>query len=434
MESPDFSAFAASANKRTTIFTAWIDWPTASLQPDMSPEEYLLRITRARRWMATAELDALVVMNSHHGTHFTGETEPHEWHDRCPARATWYILTATEDHLWLNPGMSGEHFSSARQKSRVTHLHAMVERGETTDRMEVWDVRQLALAISDLGLGKSKLGFELGDCTSLGMSYLDFERLRALLPGAEFLDGAPILRRCLQIQTEEQIANTRIACTAAVAMHDVLPSLVYVGMTEREMVRVLENHFRATFATVEGLSYRGEGGWDIRNPVTQTWIPFHARATDHKIAFGDFLARSTGGTSCNGCPGDVDRSFHVGQPSDPVRRYYDGAVACLRAMREAIRPGNRCSEVFAAYAQCAEKVGWPVRTVGRQGHGLFNGGGISVHPDCHLVLEPGMIISCEPVLGNEHGLFDVEDQFVVTRAGNETLHRPIGDELPIVAS
>ncbi len=168
MDELELTDYSRVVRDRSAIFSAGIDWPTAPLEPEMSLVEYVLRVARAREWMVDRDLDALVVMSSRHGRHFTGDIEPHEWHDRCPARATWYLLTQTEDHIWLNPGMSGEHFSSARRMTHITHLHAMVERGETADRIEVWDVRQLAVSLTELGLNTRTLGFELGDCTTLG--------------------------------------------------------------------------------------------------------------------------------------------------------------------------------------------------------------------------------------------------------------------------
>lgn len=366
---------------------AWIDHPAEPLEPDFDRPEYELRVSRARKWMAAAGLDALVITSSTHARHFTGESEPHEWHDRCPVRISYFVLTGREEHLWLNPGMGGEHLSTARRMTRVPNLHPTLERAGGS-RMEIWQVEQLATSLADLGLGARRLGFELGDCTTLGMSYLDFERLRRLMPAAEFVDGAPVLRRCLQIQTAEEIARVRVACGAAVSMHHAVASVLKLRMSERELLSELSRWFGERVAR-PGLSYRAEGGWDVRSLPRRRWSPFHAAAGDWVYAAGDVVARATGGTTFRGYPGDVDRTWHVGRPTDDVRRLYDGGVACLRAMVEAIGPGVRCSDVYAAYAAAARRVGWPERVAGRQGHGIFNGGGISVHPDCELVLGPG---------------------------------------------
>jgi len=55
-----------------------------------------------------------------------------------------------------------------------------------------------------------------------------------------------------------------------------------------------------------------------------------------------------------------------------------------------------------------------------------------VHLDNHTMLEPGMILSVEPMFGNAHGFYDLEDQYVVTERGAEYLHEPAPEELPVV--
>lgn len=68
----------------------WTDYPGYPLERDFSEEEYDLRVGRARRLMAEADLDALVITTSAVGHWFTSLLEPHEWHDRCTSRSAWY--------------------------------------------------------------------------------------------------------------------------------------------------------------------------------------------------------------------------------------------------------------------------------------------------------------------------------------------------------
>jgi Xaa-Pro aminopeptidase len=76
--------------------------------------------------------------------------------------------------------------------------------------------------------------------------------------------------------------------------------------------------------------------------------------------------------------------------------------------------------------------GFPERVAGRIGHGYRNTGGLSVHPDNETVLEPGMILSVEPMYATMHGFFVLEDQYLVTEAGAEPLHPLAAQSLPIV--
>ena len=75
---------------RTHHHDHWTDYPGYPLERDFSEEEYDLRVGRARRLMAEADLDALVITTSAVGHWFTSLLEPHEWHDRCTSRSAWY--------------------------------------------------------------------------------------------------------------------------------------------------------------------------------------------------------------------------------------------------------------------------------------------------------------------------------------------------------
>jgi Xaa-Pro aminopeptidase len=63
---------------------------------------------------------------------------------------------------------------------------------------------------------------------------------------------------------------------------------------------------------------------------------------------------------------------------------------------------------------------------------LRNSGGLSVHPDNHTLLEPGMVISVEPMFATDDGWFDLEDQYLVTESGREILHPPATPDLPVI--
>jgi Xaa-Pro aminopeptidase len=43
-----------------------------------------------------------------------------------------------------------------------------------------------------------------------------------------------------------------------------------------------------------------------------------------------------------------------------------------------------------------------------------------------------MVISVEPMLGNEHGYYDLEDQYLVTDSGREPLHELAPEDLPVI--
>jgi Xaa-Pro aminopeptidase len=245
------------------------------------------------------------------------------------------------------------------------------------------------------------------------------------------VDGAPVIRRLLSIHTPEEIERTRRACQAGVWIHNQTPAILQPGLTEREVLRRLSAAFAEHFGA--GYTYQPIGAWEVRNPDGLDSNFFHAVATDRVYRAGDLICRGNSGVSYRGYPGDVDRVWYIGQPPLAVRDLYRATWECNQAMAEQIRPGNRCSDIFAACVRVEARHGLPQRLVGRVGHGIRNTGGLSVHPDCHTVLEPGMIISVEPMIGNEYGFFDLEDQYLVTATGRAILHDPAPETLPLIA-
>ena len=172
--------------------------------------------------MRTAGLDALVITSSAVGQWFTSVLEPHEWHDRCQSRSAWYILTPDGDYLYMTPTTAGEHFNTTRRSTWVTHIRAVVER-TTWPRYEIWDLEQMPGVFADLGLDRGRLGFELGDCMTLGLSVSDFLRLRELMPRALARRRSSVIR-WLTASTRRSRSSGRAAPAAAgVWMHAQVP-------------------------------------------------------------------------------------------------------------------------------------------------------------------------------------------------------------------
>lgn len=408
----------------------WLTYPSYPLEPDFPQEEYRVRIDRARTLMAERDLDALVITSSSVGQWFTSLGEPHEWHDVCQSRSAWYVLTETDDTLFMTPTTGGEHMNTTRRSTWVTNILPLVER-VPWPRVELWDLAQIPVIFARMGIARGRLGFELGDCMTLGLSVNDYLALQSLLPGAKLVDAAPLLRTLMSVHTPLEIDRIRKACQAGAWIHDQVPELLRVDMTERQLMAALAERFAAEFG--DGYAYQPLGAWDVRNGRTGEANMYHTAATDRRYQPGDYVARASSGASFRGYGGDVDRGWSVGPPSAEVRRLYQITWECNRAMAEKIGPGVPCSEVYLAGDRVERHYGMPERRAGRVGHGLRNTGGLSVHPDNHTQLLPGMIISVEPMFATEHGWFALEDQYLVTEDGREALHPLSPAELPVIA-
>jgi Xaa-Pro aminopeptidase len=405
-----------------------LEYPSYPLEHEFPEEEYDLRVDRARQLMAAADLDALVVTSSIVGQWFTSSHEPHNWHDQTCCRSSWYILTHDGDYLYTTP-TNNHNFNTQRRATWVSEIRPIVERS-VWPRVEIWGIDQMPAIFADLGLSRKRLGFELGDNTTIGMSVNDFLQLRELMPQARFVDGSPVIRRLLTVQTPLEIERSRIACHAGVWIHNQVPRLLRPGLTERDLFHRLSSAFAQQFG--DGYSYVPTGNWDVRNAEHGNDNLHHHIETERVYRAGDQLCRGRSGASYRGYRGDVDRIWYLGDPPPIVREWYRITWEVNRAMAEQIKPGNRCSDVYAPLVRVTDAYHFPRPLAGRNGHGIHNTGDLSVHPDNHTVLEPGMIISVEPMFGNRHGYYDLEDQYLVTETGREALHDLAPEELPVV--
>ncbi|HKM79074.1 MAG TPA: Xaa-Pro peptidase family protein [Candidatus Bathyarchaeia archaeon] len=412
------------------LYDACIDSPSMELGRDFPESEYKLRLKKTRELMSMHGIDALVVTTSTNGSYFTSKDRPHEWHNLCQTRAAFYILTIDNDYLYMTPGLGGEHLNSARRRTWVTNIRSVLERFRDNDRIELWSIEYMVESFKELGLSKARLGWELGDCQTLGMSYNDFNEFRRRMPDGQFLDASPILRKLHQIPTPLQIDRIRKACVAAVKMHEQVVDIVRVGMTEREFAKKMDERFEQ-LRFDEGYIYHMFGYHDVRNPRhPEMNLISKTKLTDRPFFDGDVFNRNTSGMSYLGQDADIDRTFYVGRsPPANVAKWYRVASKCNEAMAETLKPGVRCSEVFEAENKVTKENGLPVRLVGRNGH-WANPSGLSIHPDVKIMLEPGMVISTEPTLIEDFGYIDIEDIYLITANGCERLHSMAPSEIP----
>ena len=410
------------------LYDGWIDAPGYPLTHDFPEAEYAARLARSRARMTETGLDALVITSGVVGQWFTSRLEPHEWHDRCQARSAWYVLSHERDVLLMSPTAAGEHFNTTRRSTWVREIRGIAERTEAPDRVEIWALEQMPAVFDDLGLAGGRLGFELGDCMTLGLSVLDFLRLRDLMPRAELVDGSAVIRRLMSVLTPWEIDQLRTACVAADWMHEQVSDILQSGMAERELFARLEARFPERYD--EPYAYSQPAPGTSAMPERGSMHAFHAVATDreyrprrrrHAGIQWRRVQRVRGGHRSR-----VGHRRRVARgprplPADLGMQSGDGRGHQARHPRGRRLRGRRADRGAARVSRAP---------TGRTGHGFRNTGGLSVHPDNQTVLEPGMVISVEPMFPTIHGFFDLEDQYLVTEAGAECLHRPRQSSFP----
>jgi Xaa-Pro aminopeptidase len=273
----------------------------------------------------------------------------------------------------------------------------------------------IARTLGEMGLAGGRLGFELGMEQRVNMPPAEFDLLRQALSAAEIVDGAPILWELRRRKSPREIAELRRACRATDAALIALFSGDRLGWSEQDAVRFCNSVAFQTGADDAGFSAVTSGRGDYNRGL--------AGARARRLERGDMLWIDFGVT-CAGYWSDICRAGVVGGPTDDQRRLQEAVVAATWAGVEAIRPGVPIAEVArTVFARRDEIGGTSPIVIGRAGHSI----GLRVTEIPHnsttdpTILEPGMVITVEPFVFDEVGLYCAEEIVAVTEDGHEVL-------------
>lgn len=363
--------------------------------------------------MARADIAALLVCTEPEVRYFTGFHTPF-W--QSPTRPWFTVVPASGKPMAVIPSIGGA-------SMRSTWLDDV--RTWSSPQPDDDGVSLLVDCLKEVTGVEGRVGVPMGPETHLRMPLRDVDRVRAAV--GDFVDATDIIVDLRMIKSEAEIAKHRHICGLVSNAFDDLPSLLSVGMTERQAFGAFRSEILRQGA--DDVPYlvgaTGPGGIDdiIRQP------------SDRTIDAGDLLIFDTGSTF-DGYFSDFDRNFAFSHAEPDAFDAYRAVWEATEAGLSAVRPGATSTDVFTAMNEVLVANGSLGNDVGRMGHGL--GMQVTEWPSHtasdNTVLHENMVLTLEPGLMWAPGKAMVHEENIVVRAhGAELLSRRAAPEMVVIS-
>jgi Xaa-Pro aminopeptidase len=258
-------------------------------------------------------------------------------------------------------------------------------------------------------LGVRSIGIEASWHFMPGFTPMALDRLRDGF-GGEVIDASPLLWHARRVKSDWEVAQMKVAADAAEHCHQVFADEARVGMSERDLNRLLR---RAAYdAGAEKIGYSGiMAGIDrapLGGPTNRPW-------ERGQMLFVDICLQLNGGYFA-----DFNRIYASAPPTAAQERAYDDMVVALDRAREVVRAGATIKELADAM------IGDFPTIYARVGHGL----GLempeppSLSPQDVTTLRAGEVLCIEPNREVEGVGWLVSEEEVVVRDGGFDLLSP----------
>ena len=270
-------------------------------------------------------------------------------------------------------------------------------------------------------------------CVGIEFDHVDVELmglLKSEFDGVEFVDIAPAAMRLRMLKSEEEIAHisemARIADVGGAACVEATA----VGTTEREVAL----HSTATMIREIAKSWpEGE--------LLDTWTWFqsglntdgaHNPVTSREIERGDILSLNCF-PMVAGYYVALERTLFAEEASDEHIRLWDINCRVHDRGKELLIPGAKCSdiakelnEMYAAEDLLQYRSFGYGHSFGVLCHYYGREAGLELREDCETVLEPGMVVSMEPMITIPEGKagaggYREHDILVIEEQGNRNI-------------
>jgi len=387
------------------------------VRPTFSVEEMNSRLEKLRTYMAENDLQAVLFTSYHNINYFSDFVY-------CRFGRDYGLVVTADSYTTVSANIDGG------QPYRRNQLGDNVV---YTD----WKKDNYFYAVQQLIKDGGKVGVEFDH-----MPLANLEKMKAILPSAEFVDvGVPTMKMRM-IKSAEEIEiikhGARVADIGGAAVRDAIA----VGVPEHEVA------LAGTQAMVREIAKTFPHG-----ELMDTWVWFqsgintdgaHNPVTSRKVEAGDILSLNTF-PMIAGYYTALERTLFAEHASDRHLEVWNVNCKVHRRGLELIKPGVRCcdiakelNEIFAEHGVLEYRTFGYGHSFGTLSHYYGREAGLELREDIETVLEPNMVVSMEPMLMLPEGLggaggYREHDILVVGEDGAENITKfPFGPEHNIV--
>lgn len=192
-----------------------------------------------------------------------------------------------------------------------------------------------------------------------------------------------------RLKDKNEIALIKEACQITDDIFELALSKIHVGMTESELAAII-----TYFALSKGASAMA---FDmIIASGIRSALP-HGRPTSKTFQNHEFITIDFG-IIYNGYQSDMTRTICLGEPTDQMREIYNVVKDAQQAGIAFIKNGVRGKDVDKYVRDIISQAGYGDYFTHGLGHGIGIGGGEYplLNKQSDMILENGMIMSCEP--------------------------------------
>lgn len=365
-------------------------------------EEYSNRISKAKSLMKESGIDCLLITGNRNYVYLSGH------------RPIAPGFAPTRPNLFFLP----------REGDAILLVHTFV-RDDAKATSWIEDIREYRILnaspldetiriLKTLDLPDRRIGVELGQEQRIDMPVGDFDELRKKLPEFEFVDAGGLLWKLRMTKSPREIAHIREACAITARAYDRGFPMVKAGMTENEVGRLFSR-----LMIEEG----ADTSWILITSGAGNYDRISGYPTNRRIEQGDMLWIDMGAGYLDYWT-DYSRAAVLGGPSAQQMELQNLVHEVTMEGIRIIRPGLKGKVIVDVCQKAMKERGLNITfEAGRVGHGV----GLLILELPHIarydetVLEEGMVITVEPGMVTDSGVFHVEENVLVTATGHEIL-------------